>query len=185
MNDIIPAILATSISDLDHKISEIPEKIRLVHIDVLEKDIWADTHKDFEAHLMVLNPEEIVECWVKRGAKKIIVHKLNDVIKGLKGMVEIGLGVELNVPLEEMFSFVPEVDFIHLMSIAEMGGQGRPLDEVIFDRIRKLKEKFPQVPISVDGGINVTNYQALRDAGANRLIVGSGFKDLWKSLTKS
>ncbi|MDP3763260.1 MAG: hypothetical protein Q8Q92_01210 [bacterium] len=185
MNDIIPAILATSIPDFSHKISEIPEKIKFVHIDVLETDIWADIHKDFEVHLMVVSPEEIMERWVKRGAKRIVVHKLNDVTKRFKGRVEIGLGVELHVPLEEIFPLIPQIDFLHLMSIAEIGEQGHPLDERIFDRIKEIKKKFPQVPISVDGGINTTNYQALRDAGADRLVVGSGFKDLWKSLTKN
>ena len=184
MNDIIPAILAKSSADLDSKLAQIPKGVKFVHIDVLEQDFWTDTNIGFEAHLMVQLPEEIMERWVERGAKRIIVHRLNEVTKGFRGRVEIGLGVELNIPIEEIFPLIPEVDFIHLMSIAAIGGQGRPLDETIFDRIRRVKEKFPQVIISVDGGIKVTNYQALIDAGADRLAVGSDFKNLWNSLTK-
>jgi len=92
--------------------------------------------------------------------------------------------VELHVPLEEIFPLVPQINFLHLMSIAEIGAQGHSLDEKIFDRIKRVKEKFPELVISVDGGINATNYKTLADAGVERLIVGSGFQDLWKLLTK-
>ena len=185
MSDIIPAILATTPTDLDSKLAQIPKEVKFAHIDVLEQDVWSDNVRiPFEAHLMVTLPEEIMERWVKRGAKRIIIHKLNEVIKAYRGRVEIGLGVELHIPLEKIFPLITEVDFVHLMSIAEIGGQGRPMDVAIFDRIKLVKEKFPQTVISLDGGINTTNYRALVDAGVDRLAVGSGFKDLWNSLTK-
>ncbi|KKW14478.1 MAG: Ribulose-phosphate 3-epimerase, partial [Parcubacteria group bacterium GW2011_GWA2_50_10b] len=93
-------------------------------------------------------------------------------------------GVELDKPLEDIFPFLDYVDFIHLMSIEEIGEQGHPFDERIFDRIKQVKEKFPELKISVDGGINVENYQRLQATGADRLVVGSNFRELWNSLTK-
>ena len=184
MNDIIPAILAQSVSNLKEKILELPNEVRCIHIDVLEEDIWTDININFEAHLMVKEPGQIIKRWVDRGAKRIIVHSLGGWTAKFEG-VEIGLGVELGIPLEEIFPLVPEVDFIHLMSIDALGTQGDNFEPVIFDRIKRVKEKFPQVAISVDGGINATNYQTLKDLGVERLIVGSGFKDLWKSLTRN
>ncbi|MDO8569735.1 MAG: hypothetical protein Q7R89_03120 [bacterium] len=181
MSEVIPAILATSVSDLSDKISELPDGVKFVHIDVLEQDFWTEIDINFEAHLMVSRPGEIMERWIERGAKRIIVHTLENIDAK---SVEIGLAVELDIPIETIFSLVPKVDFIHLMSIAEIGEQGHPLDEQIFDRIKKVKERFPQILISVDGGINTTNHQALKNAGADRLVVGSNFKELWKSLTR-
>jgi pentose-5-phosphate-3-epimerase len=184
-SDIIPAILATSVSDLESKLAELPKEVKLVHIDTLEEDIWTSACDiDFEVHLMVSRPEEIMERWVERGAKRIIVHTISDGITRFRGKVEIGLAVELDIAIENILSIIPEVDFVHLMSIAEIGAQGRPLDVQIFDRIRKVKEKFPQTALSVDGGIKITNYQALENSGVDRLVVGSGFKELWKSLTR-
>lgn len=183
MNDIIPAILATSVSDFENKVSQLPSDVKFIHIDVLKEDLWTDINKDFEVHLMVAWPEKIIEKWIKRGAKRAIIHSLGSWTSKWSG-VEIGLGVEVGVPLEEIFSLIPQVDFVHLMSIDALGTQGDDFEPVIFDRIKEVKKKFPQVPISVDGGINTTNYQALKDAEADRLVVGSGFKDLWKSLTK-
>lgn len=185
MNDIIPAILAQSRSDFQEKISELPQEVRYAHIDVLEEDIWTDISIGFETHLMVESPERIIGRWMERGAKRIIVHKLNEKINKFRGRVEIGLAVELNIPIEEIFPLIPEIDFIHLMAIDALGTQGDNFEPVIFDRIKKMKEKFPQVTISVDGGINTTNYQALQSFGVDRLVVGSGFQELWKSLTKN
>lgn len=182
-NEIIPALLPKSPEELTESLSELPREVEYFHLDVLETDVWTEIDRGFEAHLMVANPGIILERWVNRGAKRIIVHKLNGV-ELFRGKVEIGLGVELDVPIEEALSQVSEVDFLHLMSIAEIGEQGHPFDERIFDRIRKVKGKFPQIPISVDGGINTTNYQALIDAGVDRLIVGSRFKELWQSQKK-
>ena len=183
MSKIIPAILATSVADLKFKLTQIPNEVTFVHIDVLEEDIWTEINKDFEAHLMVDEPEKIIGKWVERGAKRIILHTLGGSTSKL-GKVEVGLGVELNTPLEDIFPLVPQVDFIHLMSIDKIGEQGHPFNPEVFDRIREVKEKFRQVPISTDGGINTSNYQALADAGVDRLVVGSGFKDLWNSLMK-
>lgn len=178
MDDVIPAILATSVSDFNNKISRLPSEVKFIHVDVLEEDYWTNINIDFEAHLMVKAPEEIIDRWTQRGAKRIIIHTLGGWTAKFKG-VEIGLGVELHISLEEVFPLFSQVDFVHLMSIDALGTQGDDFESVIFDRIKKVKEKFPELPVSVDGGINTTNYQALKDAGANRLVVGSGFKDLW------
>ncbi len=177
MSEIIPALLPKNAEELKKSLSELPLEARLVHLDILETDVWTSIDRDFEVHLMVKEPEEIVQRWIGRGAKRIIAHKYID----LAGEAQFGLAFELNKEIENS----ENVDFFHLMSIAEIGEQGHPLDERIFDRIKEVRAKFPQVPISVDGGINTENYRKLQDAGADRLIVGSGFKELWKSLTKN
>lgn len=185
MNEIVPAILPTNTRDLEDKLALVPEEIGLIHLDVLEEDIWTEKITiGFEVHLMVGEPERIVEKWVSRGAKNIVVHEFSQKIKDLKGQTQIGLAVELDTPLEEVFPLIPKVDFVHLMSIAQIGAQGRPLDEKIFDRIKKVRERFPQLTIGVDGGVKHTNFEMLKNLGANKFVVGSGFNDLWKSLTK-
>lgn len=156
-----------------------------MHLDVLEQDVWVPIERKFEVHLMVERPEEIVERWVERGASGIIVHKLSEKLLEYKRKgIQIGLGVEMQVPLEEVYPKVDEVNFVHMMSIEEIGEQGHPLSERVFDRIRALREKFPFKTISVDGGINAGNYQKFVELGVDRLVVGSGFDELWTSLTK-
>ena len=184
MSEIIPAILAKSIDDLVEKIKALPEAITFFHMDVLEEDIWApDITKDFEVHLMVNEPEKIMERWIERGAKRISVHTAGNSLAQYREKAEIGLAIELNKPLEEVCPFLNFVDFVHLMSIREIGEQGHPFEPEIFDRIKEVKKNFPNLTISIDGGISLDNYQKLLDAGANRLVVGSHFKEVWHSLT--
>lgn len=174
MIEIIPAVLERSEEDFIKKVSLLPPEAKLIHVDALEEDVWAPTEREFEVHLMVEDPLAIFEMWKERGVKRIIVHKYDESMKG----VEIGLGLEMDTPIPEEI----KTDFVQLMSIAEIGEQGHPLDERIFDRIREVKDKFPGLAISVDGGINVDNYQKLVEAGADRLVIGSGFKELWQTL---
>lgn len=181
MPEIIPAILAKSPAELKEKVREIPAEIALMELDILEEDTWTGIGRSFQAHLMVKEPEKIVPLWAERGARRITVHKLEGIEKG---GFELGLGVELHVPLEEIFPKIGQVDFVQLMSIRKIGAQGHPLEEEIFDRIRIVKDKFPSLPVAIDGGINESNWEKLVAAGADRLVVGSSFKSLWKSLTR-
>lgn len=174
MPEIIPAILEQNGEDFRHKLDTIPSEIGMVHIDVLDKGLCVDVPRDFEVHIMSDEVEEIFEQWKKQRAKRVIAHKALPKTEG----VEIGLALEMHVPIPEEI----RADFIQLMSIARIGEQGHTLDERIFDRIREVKEKFPNLIVSVDGGINVDNYERLIEAGVDRLVVGSGFNKLWQTL---
>ena len=184
MFDIIPAILPKSVEDLLEKINLLPAAITFFHMDVLEEDIWAsEISRDFEVHLMVEEPEKIMERWIERGAKRLSVHTAGNSLAKYREKLEIGLAVDLEKPLEEVFPFLDFVDFIHLMSTKEVGAQGRPFDPRIFDRIKEIRATDGKIPISVDGGIDENNYKQVIEAGATRLIVGHAFKALWHSLT--
>lgn len=184
MSEIIPAILPESAQDLVDKVNLLPKEASLIHLDVLESDVWAPIDRDFEAHLMVEYPEDLVERWIDRGAKRVIVHKLTPKILELRSKVELGLAVEMQTQLEEVYPQIQQVDFVHIMSIEKIGEQGHPFDVGAFDRIREVRNRFPEVLISVDGGINVENYQMIREMGVKRLVVGSHFNELWSYLTK-
>ncbi len=184
MSEILPAVLPENAQDLVDKVSLLPSEITIFHLDVLDSDVWAPVDRDFEAHLMVSYPEDLIERWIDRGAKRILVHKLTPKILELRSRVELGLAIELSVPLESVWSEIEQVDFVQIMSIATIGAQGHPFDALAFDRIREVRNKFPNMPISVDGGVSLENYQILREMGVSRLVVGSHFNELWNFLTK-
>jgi ribulose-phosphate 3-epimerase len=149
---------------------------------------WEDV--SFEAHLMVSKPEAIVEDWIKAGAERIIVHlevfddehELSRFLSLLKNRfasgaaflgVEIGLAVNMETAMEKLLPHVLEADFIHMMSIDKIGKQGATLDPKIFERIKALKEVYPETIISIDGGVNLENIESVREAGVERIIIGS------------
>jgi len=151
---------------------------------------------DFEADLMVRHPENIVGDWISAGAKRIIIHiestpdtlPLFQKIKleyGTSGEssygVETGAALNIETPNEEIYDLLnetndkgaPAIDFVQFMGIENIGYQGEPFDERVFEKIRELRERFPDTIISVDGGVSLENADKLIEAGANRLVSGS------------
>jgi len=178
MVEIIPAILADSELDLLRKAESVPSA-PMLHIDVLENDVWTDLGRNFEVHLMVENPEEIIERWLERGARRIVVHRINEKILSYRAEAEIGLAIEFSKRLDLVSEEASKVDFVNMMSIKDIGAQGRPFESKIFDRINELRRKLPEVIIAVDGGVNLENADDLIYEGVDRLIVGSSiFRDV-------
>ncbi len=202
-HEIIPAIIAKNFAELDEKISLMKGLVPVVHVDIMDGSLtlesswpykkqdtyfeeiqseqrgmpcWEDV--DFEAHLMVKNPEALITHWLAAGAKAILVHpeathSLEGIINSLRGLVEIGVVLTLDTPVEKIESYIDDIDIIQCMSIAHIGAQGLPFDEQVVEKVRAIKEKYPTKIISVDGGINEQNAHLLVDAGADRLVVGS------------
>ncbi len=215
MSEIIPAILPQDWNDLEEKLGMVAGQVNMVHIDVMDRTLTKDSswpykgeqteflkivdevegfpfweETSFEAHLMVRNPEDMVEDWIRAGAERIIVQfkafkdgeELSEALNHFKKRfgsattfvgVEIGISINMDTPLEKIYPHVSEADFIHFMSIDSIGRQGNEFDPKIFDRIKEFKLKFPETIISVDGGVSLDNAEELVEAGVNRLIVGS------------
>ena len=55
----------------------------------------------------------------------------------------------------------------------KIGFGGVSLDEKVYDRIKLLREKYPDLPIEVDIGVNEKTAPLLVKAGATKLITGS------------
>jgi ribulose-phosphate 3-epimerase len=215
MSEIIPAILPESFKDLEEKLSLVSDRVSMVHIDATNSTLTPESswpykgsapefenikneeegfpfweNLNFEAHLMMKNPELHIEDWIRVGAERIIVQAegfkneetLLQTLKEFRNRfdisntyvgTEIGLAVNLDTPIENILKFVSETDFIHLMSIKEIGKQGNPFEKGVFERVKELKEKFPSTIISVDGGITLDIAEELIHEGVERIVVGS------------
>jgi ribulose-phosphate 3-epimerase len=145
---------------------------------------------NFEVHLMMRDPELYIEDWIRVGAERIIVQAEGfrdeeTLLKTLREFrnrfdisntyvgTEIGIAINLDTSIENILQFVPETDFVQLMSIKEIGKQGHPFEKEVFERIKELKERFPNIIISIDGGVTIPIAEELIDGGADRIIVGS------------
>lgn len=133
---------------------------------------------DFEAHLMTEKPEKIVSNWVCAGMSRIIVQaeavkNKQLLIEGIGDLTELGIALKLETSLDSFSPFAETVKTLHLMSIARIGYQGEAFQERAIEKVREARKRFPDIAISVDGGVNLENARALADAGASRLIVGS------------
>jgi ribulose-phosphate 3-epimerase len=144
---------------------------------------WEDV--DFELDLMVSDAVENFDIYTKLGPKRIIFHleavgdlqNFKEFLEGIDSYVrdsmEIGVAINPQTPVEQIFPIVNNIDFVQCMAIAQIGYQGEPFDERCISHIKILKEKFPDLIISVDGGINMETGARLTGAGADRLAIGS------------
>lgn len=143
---------------------------------------------DYEIDLMSETPESDAFDWIRIGARRIILHvesteELPKLIAEIRsefgspreGSVspEIGIAANNDTRLSEWEELIPFVDFVQVMGIARIGYQGEPFDVRAIDRIRTLRGQFPELIISVDGGVNGETAPRLVEAGADRLVSGS------------
>jgi len=144
---------------------------------------WEDV--DFELDLMVFDAIENFDIYTKLGPKKIIFHieaigsieNFRDFLEGIdiyvRDNIEIGIAINPNTPLEQIFSLISYVDFVQFMGNDKLGYYGMKLNGEIFKRIKILKEKYPDLTIAVDIGVNKTTALSLIKAGVTKLVIGS------------
>ena len=100
-----------------------------------------------------------------------------DFLEGLdtyvRDSIEIGVSINPTTAVEELFPFINIIDFVQLMGIDTIGFQNQEFDEKVLEHIKTLKQKYPDLKISVDGGVNAVSAPLLVQAGADALVSGS------------
>ena len=142
---------------------------------------WEEVN--YELDLMVARPEEDLDTWLRTGASRIIFHYasikdwslIENIEPGVRNFIEIGCAITIHDDINEVTALVEKglFDFVQVMGIAHIGYQGEPFEEQIVDIIDILQEKFPELVISVDGGVSLDTVGPLADAGVRRFVSGS------------
>ena len=135
----------------------------------------------FNAHLMVENPEKVVDKYIKNGADIITVHyevfddneKLIKTIKKIKNKGKMaGLAIDLFTDIKEIETIIKYLDLILIMSV-KAGKGGQKFDKKAIDKIKYVRKQNPQILIEVDGGINKETAPLCIKAGADILCAGT------------
>lgn len=134
---------------------------------------------DYEFDLMVKDlTEDEARQWLSAGAKRIVLHAeasedLTPVMNVLNGLVEVGLGINIQTPLDVIEKYKDKISYIQFMGITKIGFQGQAFDPRVLAKIKEAKEKYPAFPVQVDGGVSLATAEQLKVAGADRLVAGS------------
>jgi ribulose-phosphate 3-epimerase len=139
---------------------------------------------DFEFDLMVKDAIKQFDFFVRLGARRIVFHleaedenELKDFINSIdpytRESLEIGIAINTTTSVNKLDNFINYIDFVQCMGIEHIGFQGEPFDERVLGQIKELKEKYPDLIISVDGSVNEDTAPRLVEAGAERLVAGS------------
>jgi len=191
MIKIIPAIIAKDFQELQNKVKKVEPYVDWVQFDIMDGEFvdnitWktqADlkelkTNLKLEAHLLIKNPELIIDDWISSGIDRIIFHysstkKHQEIIKKIKKAgLKIGLAINPETHIKVVDTFIKQLDLITVMTV-NPGWSGQGFLQEHLEKIRQLREKYQEIDIEVDGGINLETGPMAIEAGANILAVGS------------
>ncbi len=197
MNILSPSILSADFKHLEQDIREAVEAgAEYVHIDVMDgvfvptitfgmpvvSSIRSTTDKAFDVHLMVQNPEKVIDRFVECGADIITIHAeacthLDSTLAHIRERgAKAGLALCPSTPLCVLDYLWDKLDMVLLMTV-NPGFGGQKYIPAITEKIAALRkiidEKGLDIDIEVDGGINDGTIRTVLEAGANVLVAGS------------
>lgn len=137
---------------------------------------------EYEIDLMCFDALRAAEDWLALGASRLTFHigstsdmsQLFAVARKRYGdVVSFGLALTIESDLALVEQVIDNVEYVQFMGIARIGRQGQPFDERVLEQIRVFRERYPDIPLQVDGGISLANARKLFALGASNLVVGS------------
>jgi ribulose-phosphate 3-epimerase len=187
---VVPAILTDSPEALAGMLRQAEAYAEFVQVDIMDgrfvpstsivcRDI-ADLEPKlrWEAHLMVRQPEEQLQCFVRAGAERIVFHleaasdprRIVELIRRLGA--KVGLAVNPETPLASFLSLADSVDSVLFLTVHPGFYGARFLPEVL-DKVVELRARKPNLEIGVDGGIKESNVADVARLGVHYICVGS------------
>lgn len=199
--DVVPSLPAQSFAELLSLAKALEGQISEIQVDIVDGQFvplkaWPFTVENspaeelkelsklpssisIEMDCMIMHPEQYLDLFVQLGVGSVIVHvgsteKITEIIKHARDNgYKIGIAFTNSVSLSKVATYIPQIDFVQVMGIAEVGKQGQPFDERTLDTVSTLRSQFPDLPIAVDGSVNKETIVKLVKAGASRLAPGS------------
>ena len=172
----------------------------LIHLDVMDGTLVPNLSFGFsvleplsrvatvplDTHLMIVNPDKYFKRFAALGLKRLSFHleaarlegrDAGEMLREIRELgPEAGLAINPDIPVEDVFPFLEDADFILVMSVfAGFGGQA--FIPETFERVKKLKAEILRrglpCKIEVDGGVGLSNAKQLHEAGVDIVVAGS------------
>ncbi|MBI5808497.1 MAG: ribulose-phosphate 3-epimerase [Ignavibacteriales bacterium] len=135
-----------------------------------------------DVHLMIKDPDALLEKFIEAGANWVTVHQeevvhLNRSLTRIKELgAKAGVAINPSTPITSLAEVINLVDLVLIMSVNPgFGGQ-----KFIQSSIRKIQElsdlrskTSSKFLIEVDGGISKNNIKELADAGCDVFVAGN------------
>lgn len=165
--------------------------IDYIHIDVMDNtftnnvaysieeinEINKISNKKLDIHLMVNDPIKYINSFNNMNIEYIIFHveidkDINNLINTVHGMgYKCGLAINPNTNIDVLEQYINNIDLILVMSVVP-GYGGQLFINSIYNKLESLRNKYKNITISVDGGINQDNIYKLNSL-VDMVVIGS------------
>jgi ribulose-phosphate 3-epimerase len=195
--ELAPSILASDFARLGEEVRAVEAGgADVIHVDVMDghfvpnislgvpvvESLRKATRLPLDVHLMIEQPEEYIEDFVRAGANRVLVHQeaTPHLDRALEMIRENGgqAGAVLNpgTPVVMLSDVLDKLDTVLVMSV-NPGFGGQKFIPRAFEKIRQLAQWRSRYNanfrIEVDGGVDLENVAELVQAGANTLVAGT------------
>ena len=192
-----PSILSADFANLARDIKIATDAgAEYVHVDVMDghfvpnitigapvvKALRKATDKVLDVHLMISDPDQYLDDFIKAGSDIITVHyeSNGDTLEQLKKIRAAGVKaacvIKPKTPAEVLFPLLPYCDMVLIMTV-EPGFGGQSFMENMLAKTRWLKEQKElhqyQYFIEIDGGINRETATKALENGVEVLVAGT------------
>ena len=197
---IAPSLLSADFLHLEKDVEMLNAHADLIHLDVMDGTLVPNLSFGFsvleplsrvatvplDSHLMIVNPDKYFKRFAALGLKMLSFHleaarlegrDAGEMLREIRELgPEAGLAINPDIPVEDVFPFLEDADFILVMSVfAGFGGQA--FIPETFERVKKLKAEILRrglpCKIEVDGGVGLSNAKQLHEAGVDIVVAGS------------
>lgn len=192
-----PSLLSVDFANVGETLKILEEcNVKYIHLDVMDgifvpnisfgqpliKSIRKKSKLVFDTHLMITSPERYVEEFVNVGSDIVTIHfestfKVKETLMKIRSLgAKAGLSIKPNTSPEAVIPFLEYCDMILVMTV-EPGFGGQKLIPKTVESIKRIKEIVDEsgydIDIQADGGIDSTNVDLVKMAGANVIVAGS------------
>ncbi|MDP3771856.1 MAG: ribulose-phosphate 3-epimerase [bacterium] len=196
MPEIIPSINVRRFEKVQERIAKVEPFARSCHLDVTDgifskHETWRNpvdltqlkTKLFVEVHLMVEDPEKIIDSWLVEPIQRVIVHI--EAMKNPEFIIrkcratgrEIGFAIKPETSVDALTPWFSKVDLVQVLGV-NPGPSGQRIGQEIFNKIADLRIACPQCRIELDGGVNRETIGQTVKAGADMLVAGSAIFSL-------